>query len=268
MLPDLIGAGFRQLPQFPVDLGPPPARSDDLGVLLIAGRPSPEPLAIVGQHLKPKHIVHGLAVGLRGRAAGIVADHAAQRAVIVRSRPRPEHEPVRCQRRVELVQHDAGLDHAGPRLGVNRHHAMAVLGPVDDHRHVARLPGQAGPAAPGHYRRAVLPAHRHGRRRVVHGARDHHADRHLAVVRRIGAVGAAAARVEPDLAADPLAQGPLERPGVHGRRRRGAADYRVRQRYPGHRRSCSILSLNSVVAIAALCGWPLRNAWANFLAWS
>ena len=40
-----------------------------------------------------------------------------------------------------------------------RHHAMAVLGPVDDHRHVARLPGQAGPAAAGHHRRAVLPAH-------------------------------------------------------------------------------------------------------------
>ena len=38
----------------------------------------------------------------------------------------------------------------------------------------------------------------------------------------------------------------------------------------GHRQrpSCSILSLNNVVAMAALCGWPLRKAWANFLAWS
>lgn len=34
------------------------------------------------------------------------------------------------------------------------------------------------------------------------------------------------------------------------------------------RLSCSILSLNRVVAMAALWGWPLRKAWANFLAWS
>ena len=36
----------------------------------------------------------------------------------------------------------------------------------------------------------------------------------------------------------------------------------------GQRPSCSILSLNSVLAIAALCGWPFRKAWANFFAWS
>jgi len=117
-------------------------------------------------------------------------------------------------------------------------------------------------------------------------------------------------RIEPDLAAGPFPQDPLERPGVD-MCRRGAADDRVRQGHAGHagllslvmrassawscgppqpghagllspvmqassawscrppqRRSCSILSLNKVVAIAALRGWPFRNAWANFLAWS
>ena len=40
-------------------------------------------------------------------------------------------------------QDDAWLHDAGPRVRVNRDDAMAVLGPVDDDRHVARLPGQA-----------------------------------------------------------------------------------------------------------------------------
>ena len=69
------------------------------------------------------------------------------------------------------------------------------------------------------------------------GAWYHHADRHLAVVRRVGAVGAAAARVEPDLAVDPLPQGTLEGVGVHGRRP-GAADDRIWQghaHYPARR---------------------------------
>src|SRR5438067_1789634 len=35
---------------------------------------------------------------------------------------------------------------------------------------------------------------------------------------------------------------------------------------PGYDLSCSILSLNSVVAIVALRGWPFRKAWANFFA--
>ena len=237
-LADLIRAGLRQFPQGAVDPGAPAAGRDDGRVLLVAGRPGPEPLPVVGQHLEPDHVVHGLAVGLRGRAARVVADHAAQRAVIVGGRLRAEHQPVRRQLGVELVQHDAGLDHAGPRRRIDADQAVAVLGPVDDHRHVARLPGQAGAAATGHHRRAVLPAHGDGRHRVVHGAGNHDADRYLAVVRGVGAVRAAAARVEPDLAAGPLPQGALERPGVD-LRRPGAADDRIRQGHAGHERLLS-----------------------------
>ena len=45
-LPDLLGARLRQLAQGTVDLRPPPARRDDRRVLLVAGRPGPEPLAV------------------------------------------------------------------------------------------------------------------------------------------------------------------------------------------------------------------------------
>ena len=53
-LPDLAGAGLRQLPQGPVDLRPPAAGGDDRRVLLVAGRPGPEPLAVIGEDLEPE----------------------------------------------------------------------------------------------------------------------------------------------------------------------------------------------------------------------
>src|SRR5690242_16644334 len=120
----------------------------------------------------------------------------------------------------------------------------------------------------------MLPAGRDGCHPGLDRARDHHADRHLPVVRPVGAVRAAAARVEADLADDPLAQAALERGHVHPGRFL-APDYGVGQRDRSHRTppcaqplSCWILSLNRVVAIAALCGWPFRKALANFFAWS
>jgi hypothetical protein len=66
------------------------------------------------------------------------------------------------------------------------------------------------------------------------GAGHHDADRHLAVVRRVRAVGAAAARVEPDLAVDPLPQVLLERTErkrhQSSPRRRGCTDGQVHYR--------------------------------------
>src|SRR5262249_58972581 len=60
----------------------------------------------------------------------------------------------------------------------------------------------------------------------------------------------------------------LPGPGRPKRQRRagraaGRAAGRCSRRYD---LSCSILSLNSVVAIVALRGWPFRKAWANFFA--
>ncbi len=234
-LPDLVGAGRRQFPQGLVDLRAPAAGGHDRGVLLVAGRASPEPLAVMGEDLEPEHVVDGLAVGLGRRPAGVVPDHAAQRAMIVRGRPRAEHQPVRRQCRVELVQHDARLDHAALCPGIDRDDAMAVFGPVNNYRGVARLPGQAGTTSAGHHRRAELPAHGHGLHPGVHAARDHHAYRHLTVVRRVRAVSPSAARVEPYLPIDPSPQVTLQRARIRRRRTAVAHDW-VRQRDAGHHR--------------------------------
>ena len=67
------------------------------------------------------------------------------------------------------------------------------------------------------------------------GAGDDHADRHLPVVRRVGAVSAAAARVEPHLPVDPPPQVALQRARIR-RRRTAVAHNWVRQRDAGHHR--------------------------------
>ena len=127
---------------------------------------------------------------------------------------------------------------------------MAVLGPVDHHRHIARLPGQAGAAAAGDHRRAVLAAH---------GDRLHAAPRPCEAPPRRSAPGGSstrrccrrpAARVEADLAVDPLPQGALESADVH-RRPPGAADDRIWQGDAGHTEP-------PLVSLLGVCPW---TAW-------
>jgi hypothetical protein len=135
-----------------------------------------------------------------------VADHAADGAVVVGRRLRPVFQLVPLQLPVELVEHDARLDHADAGLFVDRQQLVAVLRPVDHDRLVAALPGQAGAAAPGERGHGQLAADRDRGDARSDGARDHDPDRHLPEVGRVGRVGAAASRVEPDLAVHPAAQ--------------------------------------------------------------
>ena len=89
-LPDLAGEVVAQPAQPPVDLGPPVTAPLDLRVLLVAGRPAPEPGAVIQQHLQGGDVVHHLAGALSGGPARVVADHPAERAVHVRRRLRAE----------------------------------------------------------------------------------------------------------------------------------------------------------------------------------
>ncbi len=82
---------------------------------------------------------------------------------------------------------------------------------------VGRLSCEAGAAAAHRDRRAVLAADPHRRDHVVLVAGQHHADRHLPVVRSIGGVRGPAPGVEADLARGPRRQFPRQRPRV-GRR--------------------------------------------------
>ena len=61
-----------------------------------------------------EHVLAGVAVAQRARAAGIVAHHAADGGARGGRDVDREPQAVRLEPAVELVEHDAGLDHAAP----------------------------------------------------------------------------------------------------------------------------------------------------------
>jgi hypothetical protein len=192
-----------QVPQCVVDLGAAATLGEDPVVLLLARGPDPHPGAVVGQHLHAEDGVDHLPVRLGGRAAGVVADHPADRAGVVRRRFGTDHQLMRRELLVQVVQARPGLHHRDPPAGVHRHQAMAVLGPVDHHARVAALPGQARAAPTGEHRDVVLTAHGDGLDGRVDSPWDHHTDRHLPVVGRVMGVRRTGPGVETHLAVDP-----------------------------------------------------------------
>src|SRR5207247_5138473 len=111
----------------------------------------------------------------------------------------------------QVVEYGPRLDAAAAALRVHLQDAVQVLRGVDHHRHVAALSGQAGAAATRQHGRAVPAADGHGLDDLVDRARDHYADRDLAVVGGVRGVEGAAAVVEAHLARDARAQVGFER---------------------------------------------------------
>ena len=99
------------------------------------------------------------------------------------------------------------LDHAGfdlrdARAGLDRDDSIHVLREIEHERGVARLAGEAGAAAARENRHRVFPRDRKRRNHVAFVPRNHHAHRHLAIVRCVGRVGRASAGIEADFAFD------------------------------------------------------------------
>ena len=76
-------------------------------------RPEVEQLAARQPRARAEHVVHHVAVGDRARAAGVVARHAAQRGLRAGRHVDREPQAVRLQLRVQVVEHQAGLDGRG-----------------------------------------------------------------------------------------------------------------------------------------------------------
>ena len=91
-----------------------------------------QPLAAPGDDVEGDHVVRRAAVAERARPAGVVADHPADRAAVVRRGVRPEPQPVRRGRRLQRGLDDAGLDAGRPRLRVHLADAGEVPADVDD----------------------------------------------------------------------------------------------------------------------------------------
>src|ERR1700722_3842834 len=115
------------------------------------------------------------------RAAGVVADHSADGAPIVRRRIRSEYELVGTEMLLERIQHDPRLDPGESLLRIDLDVLVHVLGEVEDHRYIAALPGKACPCSTSQNWGAVLSADRYCGDYVVSVAWDHQTDWNLAV---------------------------------------------------------------------------------------
>jgi hypothetical protein len=128
----------------------------------------------------------------------------------MRGRVRREGEAVLLCRLAQPVADGARLDAAEARLRVDCKHALQVFRAVDDHRGVHALPALRGAPAACQERRAVRAASSHRRFDVGDALRQHHADRHLTVIRCVSGVRSACAAVEAHLAGEACAQRRLE----------------------------------------------------------
>ena len=144
-------------------------------------------------------IAHG-AVSERTSAAGVVAGHpadgGARRGGDVDRKP----QPVLLELAVEIVEHDAGLDHAGTVLDIEREDPVQVFGEVDDDPFIDGLAALRGAAAARGDDSARILGDGERQQRLVHGPGDHHAKGHDLVERGVGRIAAAIEGVEEHVA--------------------------------------------------------------------
>ena len=177
--------------------------------------------SVVKQDFERVHVVRGARTATiklchyRMHAAGIVAEHAANRAVIVRGRVGSKNETELFDFLLQFIQDKTRLDPRQLALHVNLEHAIHVLREINDHRNVAALSRQARPAAATGDRRAELAAGRDGGYDIAAVARDHHTDRNLAIIRAVGRIKSAVPIAEAHFATDSGAQCALERAGIN-----------------------------------------------------
>ena len=160
--------------------------------------------AVIGEDVELLDIVRGAPGHHRMHAAGIVAEHAAERVVVVRRRVGAEGQMMLLGGVAQLVEHAAGLDRREARARdrfemmlfryFEKSISTATLQPCAGE---ARCRRRASRAA-----RRMLAAQRNGRDDVFDSPRNDDADRHLAVVRGVGRIERPAAVVEAHFALD------------------------------------------------------------------
>jgi hypothetical protein len=142
-LADAIGFAVTQRAQRCVDPALAVAARAKPLELVVRRRADGELRAVVQDDVH-RHDVVGRAPGHhRVRAAGVVADHAAERRVGVRRGVGREAQPVLALERLrELVTDHARLDARQPALRVDLDNVVHVARDVDDHGRVRRLAGE------------------------------------------------------------------------------------------------------------------------------
>ena len=196
---DLIDVPIAQIRQLSVNF------------VVAAARAHAHARSVVEEDVELFDVLLGLAAHHRMHAAGVVSDHSAERAVVVRGGIGREGEVPLLGSVAEPVEDHAGLDPGELAVVVDLQNPVQILRAIDHHRHVAALTGEAGPAAASDDGSAELARRGDRLDDVVNAPRNHHADRHLPIVGTVGRVQGAAAVVESYLAFDARPQRAFER---------------------------------------------------------
>ena len=155
----------------------------------------------VGQHrVDREHVLARVAVAQRARAARIVGRHAADGGARGSRDVDRKPQTMRLELPIEIIEHNAGLDHATARGNVELEEMVEVFRAIDHQRGVDRLAGLRGAATTRRHAHALVPRNRYRPIGVLYRARRHNAEGHDLVVGRIGRVAAAGEAVEHDVA--------------------------------------------------------------------
>ncbi len=167
----------------------------------------PDPLAGAGQQVETDDVVGGPAVAEGARAAGVVADHAADGAAGVRGRVGPEAQSVVVGPGLEPGVDDPGLHRRGARLGVQGEDPRQVPCGVQDDPRTDGVAGDRGAGAAHGQRHAQLARDVQGGVDLVRVPRARHDLGDDAVQRGVGGVERAGQRRVVDVGHAPAPQG-------------------------------------------------------------
>ncbi len=115
---DQVRVAVAQSLETRVELAARAAGRNDPSQLVLGRRPDPQALARIGQHVERVHVVDRAPGHYRVHAAGVVADHAAERVVIVRRRVGAEREVLLLGAISQRVEHAARFDDGAALRGV------------------------------------------------------------------------------------------------------------------------------------------------------
>ena len=146
-------------------------------------------------------VAHG-AVAQRTSAAGVIAGHAADGGAGGGGNVDRKPQPVFSKLAVEVVEHDAGFDHAGPVGDIEREEVVQMLRKIDDDPLIDGLAALRSAAAAGGDDSALVPDDGECPQRLVHGPGHHHAGGQDLVKGGVGRIAAAVEGIEENVAFD------------------------------------------------------------------
>src|SRR5581483_238462 len=123
---------------------------------------------------------------VRVHAAGIISNHAPERAMVVRGRIGPEDKTVLLGLAAKVVENAAGLDPPEFSFRIDLQNAAHVFGHVDHNSNIAALPRKARSTASIQHRRFMPIANGYGVYHVFFITRNYNSNRHLPIIRSVG----------------------------------------------------------------------------------